>query len=82
MNRLQAMKDQRIRACRVDVDDELMVFPNGVELPIIAFWDASRTYELADPVDGGWIEFGNDETGFGWYPCRMISEEEWLEQQR
>jgi hypothetical protein len=81
MNHLQAMRDRNIRCHLVDDDDGLMYFPNGVVLPIIAYWSADRSHQIERLTDGAWIEFGDDDFGYGWYPVRMITEEEWYEQQ-
>lgn len=76
------MKDAGIKIDFVECDDEMVIFENGVELPIIAYWDPERDHETDDPVEGGWIEFGNEEVGFGWYPIKLISEDEWLQERR
>jgi hypothetical protein len=81
LNQLQAMKDQNVRISRVDCEDELVYFPNGVVLPIVGIWSPDRSHELDEPEDGAWIEFGNDEIGYGWYPCKMITEEEYRAEQ-
>lgn len=81
MNQLQAMRDQNIRIWRVDCEDELVYFPNGVVLPIVGFWSQDRTHQIDEPIDGAWIEFGDDEVGYGWYPCKMITEEEYHAEQ-
>jgi len=80
-NQLQAMKDQKIKVDFVDCDEMEVHFPNGVVLPILAFLDTDRTTELVDPVEGGWVEFGNDEVGYGYYPVKLITEEEWHAEQ-
>jgi len=81
MKQLQAMKDRNIRCHLVDDDDGLMYFSNGVVLPIIAYWSADRSHQIERLVDRAWIEFGDDDFGYGWYPVRMITEEEWYAQQ-
>lgn len=83
MNQLQAMKDRKIRVDHVDCDAMEIHFPNGVVLPILWFLDRDKMTVVIDPVDGGWLEFGNDEAGYGYYPVKLITEEEYeAEQQR
>lgn len=77
MNRLQAMKDQNIRIQIVDDEAMEVVFENGVTLPIQAWLDKDQEVETDDPVDGGWVAFGDDEIGYGYYPIKLISEEEY-----
>lgn len=79
---LQAMKDRGILIDFVDCDGLEVRFINGVVLPILAYWSPDRERELDEPVEGGWIEFGNDQVGYGWYPCKMITEEEFEEERR
>lgn len=80
-NQLQAMKDQQIRIDRVDCDTMEVHFPNGVVLPITAFLAPDKETETIDPVDGGWLAFGNDEVGWGYYPVKLITEEEYRAEQ-
>jgi len=81
-NQLQAMKDQKIRVDWVDCDEMKIHFPNGVVLPILTFLDVDKVTPVVDPVDGGWAEFGSDEVGYGYYPVKLVSEEEYEEEQR
>lgn len=81
MNRLNAMRERGICADVIDEDAMTISFPNGVVLPIQCWLDRDRKTEIDDPIDGGWCEFGNEEIGFGYYPVKLISEEEWNAQQ-
>lgn len=80
MNQLTAMHEAGIKASFIDDDEMTIRFPNGVLLPIQAWLDASREHQLERPCEGGWLAFGNDETGYGYYPVRLIGDEEWEEQ--
>lgn len=80
VKQLQAMKDQRIFVDHVDVDEGILVFENGLVLPIEYCTDANDVV-VDDPVDGGWIHFGDDEHGYGRYPVKLVTEEE-FEQER
>lgn len=81
MNQLQAMKDQKIRIRLVDVDVMEVTFDNGLVLPIEMFTDENDV-QSEDPVNGGWAHFGNDEAGYGRYPVKLITEEEWQAEQK
>jgi len=80
MNRLSAMRERGIQAHTIDEDAMTIAFPNGVVLPIQGWLDHNRK-PVDDPIDGGYAEFGDEEIGFGYYPVKLISEEEWREQQ-
>lgn len=81
MNQLQAMKEQGIRIDLVECEAMLVIFDNGLALPIEYFYGPDG--ELVDgPVEGGICTFGDDEYGWGWYPIRMITEEEFEENRR
>lgn len=82
MNQLQAMKDQKIRIDYIDCDEMEVHFPNGVVLPIETFLAPDKVTPTVDPVEGGWAAFGNDEVGYGYYPIKLITEEEYEEEQR
>jgi len=80
VSQLQAMKDRQILVDHVDVDEGVLVFENGLVLPIEYCTDAADVV-VDDPVDGGWIHFGDDEHGYGRYPVKLVTEEE-FEQER
>jgi hypothetical protein len=80
MNQLSAMHEAGIKAMFVDDDGMTINFSNGVQLPIQAWLDESREYQLERPCEGGWAAFGSDEVGYGYYPVRLIGDEEWEEQ--
>ena len=80
MNRLSAMRERGIQASTIDEDAMTIAFPNGVVLPIQGWLDRNRK-PVDEPIDGGWCEFGDEEIGFGYYPVKLISEEEWNAQQ-
>jgi len=82
MSQLRAMREAGIKIDFVDDDADEVHFMNGITLPIIAFWSPDRSHRIDDPVDGGWIEFGDDEIGYGWYPCKLITEEEYDQERR
>lgn len=73
---LQAMKSAGIKCREFIVGDDEIIFANGIVLPVLGYYDASREKLLDEPVHGGWAEFGNDDVGYGWYPIKLISEEE------
>jgi len=77
MNRLAAMHDRDIRIQWVDCDDMTVTFANGVTLPIIGFLAPDKYTLVDDAVEGGYAEFGNDEFGYGYYPVRLIGDEEY-----
>jgi hypothetical protein len=78
---LGAWKEAGIRATVVDDDTMEITFSNGVVLPILEFLNATKTRTTVEPINGGFIAFGDDSHGFGYYPIKLISEEEWHAQQ-
>ena len=79
MNQLSAWKEARVLIDEVDCDEMTVIFSNGVVLPIICFCGADgRCTE--EPEEGGYAEFGDDEHGYGTYPIKIISEEEYERQ--
>lgn len=82
-SRLSAMRERGIRADFIDNIDMKIVFRNGVTLPIQCWLLANKETESDEPVDGGFAHFGSDSYGYGYYPVKLITEEEWLaERQR
>ena len=46
-------------------------------LSVLAVRADDKGTPVDDPVEGGWAEFGNDEIGYGWYPIKLVSQEDW-----
>jgi hypothetical protein len=76
-----AWKEAGISAMVIDEDNMEITFSNGVVLPILEFLNSTKTHTTVEPVEGGFIAFGDDDHGFGYYPIKLISEEEWHAQQ-
>lgn len=71
---LSAMKERGVKITYVDIDEDYVLFENGVRLPITAYLDDDWE-EVDDKLEASYYDFGDEEHGYGTSPLVFVKEE-------